>query len=218
VTADLHFYFDPVCPFSWLTSQWVRSVAAQRQYEVEWRFLSLRLLNRQVDYDTHFPPEAEGSHTAGLQLLRVAARARAEHGVPAVGPLYASLGAQLWQGAPDERDLPSRIRPVVAASLAECGLPKDLSAAMSDSSWDAGLQAETDQAMALVGEGVGTPVLHFGPPDGVAFCGPVISRLPEKDRAVELWDSVVALARFEGFAALRRNVPESPQLPALAST
>jgi hypothetical protein len=178
----------------------------------------LRLLNRHVDYDTHFPPEAEGSHTAGLQLLRVTARARAEHGVPAVGRLYASLGAQLWQGPPDERDLPSRIRPMVAASLAECGLPQDLSGALGDSSWDAGLQAETDQAMRLVGNGVGTPVLHFSPPDGSAFCGPVISRLPEKDRAVELWDSVVALAGFPGFAALRRNVSEPPVLPAVAAT
>jgi hypothetical protein len=214
VTADLHFYFDPACPFSWLTSQWVRSVAAQRDYQVEWRFLSLRLLNRQVDYDAHFPPEAEGSHTAGLQLLRMAARARAEHGVPAVGPLYASLGAQLWQGPPDERDLPGRIRPVVTAALAECGLPQDLAEGLSDSSWDAGLQAETDQALALVGDDVATPVLHFSPPDGVAFCGPLISRLPEKDRAVELWDSVVALAGFQGFAALRRDVPEPLQLPA----
>ena len=214
MSADLHFYFDPVCPFSWLTSQWVRSVAAQRDYEVEWRFLSLRLLNRHVDYDTHFPPDAESSHTAGLQLLRVAARARAEHGVPAVGALYASLGAQLWQGPPDERDLPSRIRPVVAASLGECGLPRDLAGALSDSSWDAGLQAETDQALALVGEGGGTPVLHFSPPSGNAFCGPVISRLPEKDRAVQLWDSVVALAGFPGFTALRRDASEPPQLPA----
>jgi hypothetical protein len=217
VAADLHFYFDPVCPYSWLTSQWVRSVAASRDYEVEWRFLSLRLLNRHVDYDAHFPPEAEGSHTVGLQLLRVAARARAEHGVPAVGPLYASLGAQLWQGAPDDRDLPSRIRPMVSASLAECGLPQDLSSALSDSSWDAGLQAETDQALALVGDGGGTPVLHFAPPDGGAFSGPVISRLPEKDQAVELWDSVVALAAFRGFAALRREVTEPPQLPAVTT-
>jgi hypothetical protein len=215
VTADLHFWFDPVCPFSWLTSQWVRSVAAQRDYVVEWRFLSLRLLNRQVDYDTHFPPEAEGSHTAGLQLLRVAAKARAEHGVPAVGPLYASLGEQLWQGAPDDRDLPSRVHPLVAASLAECGLSQDLSAALSDSSWDAGLQAETDQALALVGLGVGPPVLHFSPPDGAAFSGPVISRLPEDDRAVELWDSVVALAGFPGFGGLRRAVRESTEVPAL---
>jgi 2-hydroxychromene-2-carboxylate isomerase len=155
VTADLHFWFDPTCPYSWLTSQWVRSVAARRDYAVEWRFLSLRLLNRSVDYDTHFPPEAEGSHTAGLQLLRVAARARAQHGVSAVGPLYASWGAQLWEGPPDHQDLSSRVLPIVTASLVECGLPQNLAEALADSSWDAGLQAETEQAVALAGDGAG---------------------------------------------------------------
>ena len=78
--ADLHFFFDPTCPFAWMTSKWVRLVAARRDYAVDWRFISLRLLNAHVDYDTHFPPEYEAGHTAGLRLLRVAARARAEHG------------------------------------------------------------------------------------------------------------------------------------------
>ena len=78
--ADLRFYFDPVCPFAWMTSKWVRMVAAQRDYDVDWRFISLRLLNAHVDYAAHFPPEYEAGHTAGLRLLRVAARTRAEHG------------------------------------------------------------------------------------------------------------------------------------------
>ena len=72
--ADLHFYFDPVCPFGWMTSKWVRMVAARRRYRVDWRFISLRLLNAHVDYAAHFPPEYEAGHTAGLRLLRVAAR------------------------------------------------------------------------------------------------------------------------------------------------
>ena len=75
--ADLHFYFDPVCPFAWMTSKWVRLVAEQRDYAVDWRFISLRLINDGVDYATHFPPGYEAGHTAGLRLLRVAARARA---------------------------------------------------------------------------------------------------------------------------------------------
>jgi len=82
--ADLHFYFDPVCPFAWITSKWVRMVAAQRDYLVDWRFISLRILNAHIDYDAHFPPEYEAGHTAGLRLLRVAARVRAEHGRAAV--------------------------------------------------------------------------------------------------------------------------------------
>ena len=71
--ADVNFYFDPVCPFAWMTSKWVRKVQAQRDYTVEWRFISLRLLNAHVDYDAQFPPEYEAGHTAGLRLLRAAA-------------------------------------------------------------------------------------------------------------------------------------------------
>ena len=72
MTADLEFYFDPVCPFAWMTSKWVRQVASRRTLEVEWRFISLRLVNAEVDYASHFPPGYKHGHTAGLQLLRVA--------------------------------------------------------------------------------------------------------------------------------------------------
>ena len=78
--TDVHFYFDPVCPFAWMTSKWVRMVATQRDYTVDWRFISLRLINSAVDYDSHFPAGYEEGHTSGLRLLRVAARVRAEHG------------------------------------------------------------------------------------------------------------------------------------------
>src|SRR6201993_5295050 len=90
--ADVRFYFDPVCPFAWMTSKWVRMVAARRDYRVDWRFISLRIVNASVDYDAHFPPDYEEGHTAGLRLLRVAARVRAEHGRVAVGPLYSAIG------------------------------------------------------------------------------------------------------------------------------
>jgi hypothetical protein len=84
--ADIRFYFDPVCPFAWMTSKWMRMVAAQRDYAVDWRFISLRMINSGIDYDSHFPAGYEEGHTSGLRLLRVAARARAEHGRAAVGP------------------------------------------------------------------------------------------------------------------------------------
>ncbi|MDP9430912.1 MAG: DsbA family protein, partial [Actinomycetota bacterium] len=95
--VDLHFWFDPVCPFAWMTSKWVRMVAEQRDYRVEWRLISLRLLNRHVDYDAQFPPEYEAGHTSGLHLLRVAARARAEHGPQALDPLYATFGRHVFE-------------------------------------------------------------------------------------------------------------------------
>ena len=216
-SADLHFWFDPVCPFAWMTSRWVRLVAAQRTYDVEWRPISLRLLNRHVDYDSHFPPEYEAGHTAGLRLLRVVARTRAEHGPAAVGPLYEAMGQRVFMGPEPTSSVPDRLDrgELLPDALAEAGLPADLAAALEDPSWDAELQAETDAALALTGKDVGTPVLHFSPPEGVAFFGPVISRLPDEDDAVRLWDHVIGLASFPGFAELKRSLRERPQLPAL---
>ena len=214
---DLRFWFDPVCPFAWMTSKWVRKVAAQRDYSVEWRFISLRLLNSHIDYDAHFPPEYEAGHTAGLRLLRVAVRARAEHGPAAVGPLYAAFGTHVFETAPDVPSVAQRLddgtlRPAV---LRDAGLPLSLADALSDESLDLGIRAETDEALALTGKDVGTPILHFQPPEGVAFFGPVISRLPSDEEAVELWDHVIGLARFPGFAELKRSLRELPQLRAL---
>ena len=215
--AALHFYFDPVCPFAWMTSKWVRLVAAQRDYAVDWRFISLRQINAHVDYDSHFPPEYEAGHTAGLRLLRVAARARAERGREAVGRLYAAYGAQVFEVSPEADSVPSRIDrgELLPLALAEAGLPLELAGALDDPSWDPGIQTETDTALALTGKDVGTPILHFEPPAGVAFFGPVISRLPSEQEAVELWDHVVGLAGFPGFAELKRSLRELPQLPAL---
>ncbi len=101
--ADINFYFDPVCPFAWMTSKWVRQVQSQRDYTVDWRFISLRLINAEVDYDAHFPPEYEAGHTAGLRLLRVAARARVEHGREAVALLYAAFGGPHLRHRPRPR-------------------------------------------------------------------------------------------------------------------
>ena len=214
---DLHFYFDPVCPFAWMTSKWVRKVVAQRDYAVEWRFISLRLLNSHIDYDAHFPPEYEAGHTAGLRLLRVAAKARTEHGPEAMDPLYAAFGAHIFDTAMPIRSLVDRLHDgsLLRAVLDDAGLPQALAEALEDESWDMTIRAETDEALSLTGKDVGTPILHFQPPQGVAFFGPVISRLPSDAEAVELWDHVIGLARFAGFAELKRSLRELPQLRAL---
>ncbi|MGN6132523.1 MAG: mycothiol-dependent nitroreductase Rv2466c family protein [Nocardioidaceae bacterium] len=222
MSADLHFYFDPVCPFAWMTSKWVRMVAAQRDYTVDWRFISLRLVNAHVDYDSHFPPEYEAGHTAGLRLLRVAARARAVHGREAVGPLYDALGRRIFDSEPgtwsdaggtglDQRGTAEFVRPALDAA----GLPADLTAALDDETLDLELREETDEALALTGKDVGTPIIHVEPPEGLAFFGPVISRLPDEQDAARLWDHVVGLAGFPGFAELKRSLRERPQLRAL---
>jgi 2-hydroxychromene-2-carboxylate isomerase len=215
-SADLRFYFDPVCQFAWLTSTWVRQVMAARDYTVEWRFISLRLINSHIDYDAHFPPEYEQIHTAGLRMLRVAARTRAEHGPEAVDALQASFGAHIFDVPPwpseaaraAELGTPAHVSRILSAT----GLPTDLSEALDDSSWDVEIQADGDEALSLTGKDVGTPILHIDPPDGVAFFGPVISRRPSDADAVELWDHVLGLARFGGFAELKRSLRERTQL------
>ena len=212
--ADIRFYFDPVCPFAWMTSKWVRMVAARRDYTVDWRFISLRMINSAIDYDSHFPAGYEEGHTSGLRLLRVAARARAEHGRNAVGPFYEAVSSEIFDSpgaaalTPSTRGSRAFVEPLLAAA----GLPADLADALEETRWDDEIRAEGDEALALTGRDVGTPIIQFGPPEGTAFFGPVISRLPDADDAVRLWDYVTGLAGFPGFAELKRSLRERPQL------
>ena len=212
---DAAFYFDPLCPFAWMTSKWVRVVAAERDYSVDWRFISLRMINADVDYDTHFPPGYEAGHTAGLRLLRVAAHARSKHGESCVGPLYEALGWRAFEDADTAtpgNGIDRGSRAFVEPALQAAGLPISLADALEDVSYDAEIRNETDEALSLAGHDVGTPIIQFGPPDGVAFFGPVISRLPDTESAVSLWDNVASLAAFPGFAELKRSLRERPQL------
>jgi 2-hydroxychromene-2-carboxylate isomerase len=210
MTSDVDFFFDPVCPWAWITSRWVEEVAAQRDLVVTWRFISLRLLNSDKDYDTHFPPGYTEGHTLGLRLLRVAAAARETGGNEAVGRLYTELGQRIHRS--DARPMALEESGTEKA-LAAAGLPVELAAARDDERFDALLAAETKLALDRAGADVGTPVLTFAPPDGPSFFGPVISRVPRGEEAVALWEATERLARFPGFAELKRSLRESPQLP-----
>jgi len=213
--SDLRFWFDPVCPFAWLTSKWVRRVAVLRGTQVDWRFISLRMVNAELDYAEHFPPEYEEGHTAGLQLLRVAAASRAEHGNDGVGRLYRALGELTFDRAGGLAARGLAGTPALAEqALERAGLPVLLATATGDETYDLVIREETDEALHLAGKDVGTPILQCSPPDGPAFFGPVISRVPEDDEALALWDHVSALAAFPGFAELKRSLREPPQLAA----
>jgi 2-hydroxychromene-2-carboxylate isomerase len=219
--ADIHFHFDPVCPFAWITSRWVHEVMDQRDYSVDWRFISLRVLNKDVDYEARFPPGYEAGHNAGLRLLRVAAKARAEHGRDVMAALYTAMGESIFDiDAPADpqahRDYLATT-PHAEAVLSAAGLPTGLADALHDESYDAEIEAETEDALDRTGRDVGTPIIHFEPPDGVAFFGPVISQVPRGAEAVRLWDHVIGLARFPGFAELKRSLREAPRLRVLRS-
>src|SRR5437868_12252798 len=93
---DIEFYWDPICPFAWTTSRWIAKVAAQRDFRVDWRFISLRVLNEHRDYESEFPPNYLSLHTKGQRMLRVAAAVRATHGRAELAVLYTTFGESIW--------------------------------------------------------------------------------------------------------------------------
>jgi hypothetical protein len=148
-------------------------------------------------------------------LLRVAARVRAEHGRDAVGPLYQAIGTRLFDTSRDVDPISASdqgARRVLEPLLVKVGLPIELADALDDTNLDAEIRAETEEALTLTGRDVGTPILHFAPPEGTALYGPDISRLPSAGDAGRLWDHVVGLAGFAGFTELKRSLRERPQL------
>lgn len=210
---DIEFFWDPVCPFAWITSRWIEKVAAQTDYKVDWRFISLRILNKDKDYATEFPPDYERGHTAGLRMLRVAAKMRAELGRDKMGPLYEAFGKAYFD-QPKGSGMRRRLGTVehVTEILQGVGLPTEFATAVDDESWDAEITGETELALSRTGRDVGTPIISFEPPDGVSFFGPVISRVPSDEQAVELWNAVITLAKFPSFAEMKRSMREVPQL------
>ena len=207
--ADVEFFWDPVCPWAWITSQWVREVQRQRELDVDWRFICLRLLNEgKIDYSQN-ERYAEG-HGRGLRLLRVANAVREAGHRERLGELYERFGTRIHV----ERE-PRSLDDVagIATVLTDLGLDPSLAAAADDGSHDAALEAEKDEALARTGPDVGTPIITFRAGEGgPSFFGPVISRIPRGDDAVRLWDSVSQLAEWPGFAELKRSVRERPEV------
>lgn len=215
---DIEFFWDPVCPFAWITSRWVEKVAAQTGYQVDWRFISLRLLNKDKDYATEFPPNYDHFHASGLRMLRVAAKVRSELGREHMGPLYEGYGKAYWE-QPKGSGMSRKLGTIqhIAETLKAVGLPTEFATAADDDRWDAELDAETELGLSRTGRDVGTPIITFKPPDGLSFFGPVISRVPSDEEAVKLWDAVITLAKFPGFAEIKRSLREAPQLRILGT-
>ncbi|MGH1502457.1 MAG: hypothetical protein ACRBI6_02795 [Acidimicrobiales bacterium] len=216
--VDIEFFWDPVCPFAWITSRWIEKVAAQSDFTVDWRFISLRILNKDKDYATEFPEGYEFGHTAGLRMLRVAAAVRAELGPQPLGALVTAYG-QSYFDRPQGSGMRTKLstRPHVEEVLAAAGLATDYADHLDDDGWDVMLEAETELALTRTGRDVGTPIISFRPPDGLSFFGPVISRVPDDDEALPLWEAVTTLASFEGFAELKRSLREAPRLRILGT-
>lgn len=201
-SVDLDFFWDPVCPWAWVTSRWVEGMARAEGLVVDWRLISLRFVNEHRDYHGDFGRYRE-VHDRGLRLLRVAAAVREELGPEALGPLYRELGAVIHiDKAPASLDDPRGL----AATLERAGLPGRFASTAEDRALDVSVRRDTETALERTGGDVGTPVLTFLPPDGPSFFGPVIARVPSDDEtARRLWTAVTTLAEFPAFAELKRN-------------
>lgn len=209
--ADLDFFFDPVCPWAWITSRWVVEVQQLRHYDVQWKFISLKFLNEdKMDY-AKMPEGYKEVHAAGTNGLRVAARARAEQGNDAAGTVYTALGTSLHNR--EERTMfVADIVGHIGRLLTEAGLPSEWAESANDASFDAQIRSETELALDRTGKDVGTPILTFNPgaTNEGSFFGPVISNIPRGGEALKLWDAVETLATMSGMAELKRSLRSRP--------
>jgi 2-hydroxychromene-2-carboxylate isomerase len=193
-TAD--FWFDPLCPFAWISSRWLLEVEKVRDIEARWHVMSLGYLNRDKDIDADYRAMLEPA----MGPVRVLVKAAADHGDQVLLPLYTALGTRIHN---DGRGLTTaNARQVVSEALAEAGLPAGLVEAMDDDSLDEAVARSHHEGMDAVGDDVGTPTIHI---DGAAFFGPVLSQIPRGEEAGQLWDGCVAVAKVPYFYELKRS-------------
>jgi 2-hydroxychromene-2-carboxylate isomerase len=197
-TTSVEFWFDPSCPWAWMTSRWVDEVAKHRDLDVTWNVMSLAVLNENNDdisdeYRAFFP--------RALRYTRLVAAVRELHGQESVKPLYDALGTRIHPGAQKDADA------VIAGALEDVGLPADLARFADSDEYDTPMRASHFEGINRVGQDVGTPVIAV---NGVAFFGPVISPAPKGDQAVALWDGVVAVASYQGFFEIKRSRTVGP--------
>lgn len=193
------FWFDPTCPWAWMTSRWMTEVERVRPVEVTWSVMSLSVLNEGRELSDEYVELMQ--HAWGP--VRVITAARLAHGEHVVKPLYDAIGTRFHPGGRrTEADA------VIAEALAEVGLPAELAEAARSDAHDAQLRESHQRALDLVGDDVGTPVVAV---DGVAFFGPVVTPAPKGEAAGRLWDGCVLVAATPGFYELKRSRTADPQ-------
>lgn len=195
--TPVDFWFDPLCPWAWMTSRWILEVEKLRPIEVRWHVMSLSVLNEDKDV----PEEYRRGLKDGWGPVRVCIAAEQKYGPEVLGRLYTEMGTRRHH----ERQRFDR--PFFEASLTAAGLDPALADAAESTDYDEALRASHKDGIDRVGQEVGTPVIDV---EGNAFFGPVVSPAPRGEAATRLWDGVVAVAATDGFFELKRSRTRDP--------
>ncbi|MFD5187149.1 DsbA family protein [Streptomyces sp. NPDC058357] len=202
--TPVDFWFDPLCPWAWMTSRWMLEVEKVRDVEVRWHVMSLSVLNE--DKLDELPEEYRELLEKGWGPVRVVVAAQQKHGDDVVGPLYTALGTRFHnkgEGA---------TREAIVGALQDVGLPVELADFADSDAYDTELRASHKEGIDKVGQDVGTPVIAVPGPDGeqIAFFGPVVTPAPKGEEAAKLWDGTLLVASIPGFYEIKRTRTQGP--------
>jgi protein-disulfide isomerase-like protein with CxxC motif len=196
--TPVDFWFDPLCPWAWITSRWMLEVQQVRPVQVHWHVMSLAVLN---EAKTDLPERYAELMKQAWGPVRVAIAAEQRFGPEVLGSLYTALGTRFHH-----EKLP-RDRATVEAALTEAGLPTDLADAMESTEYDEALRASHAEGIERVGYEVGTPIISM---NGTSIFGPVVTPIPRGEAAAKLWDGVNLVTQTDGFFELKRSRTRDP--------